>query len=88
VTDAWKKKWAVSRLPVFLVYVYLEKPLPSEWIEHEAAHTVVHARALWARVNAVTGKSVRLPVKNRLTARTFDAWVDEFEQAWGKAASA
>jgi len=88
VTDKWKAKWAASCLPVFLVYVYLEKPTPVEWIEHGDTQTVVHARALWTRVNTVKGQSVRLPVKNRLTAETFDTWVEEFEQAWGKAASA
>lgn len=88
VEDAWKSKWAKSHLPVYLVYVHLEKPAPAEWIEHKVAHTLVHAQALWARVNTVTGKSVTLPVKNRLTADTFDTWVEEFEQAWGKAASA
>jgi hypothetical protein len=30
---------------VFLVYVHLEKAAPAEWIEHEVAHTIVHAQA-------------------------------------------
>ncbi|WP_082957225.1 DUF4365 domain-containing protein [Mycolicibacter heraklionensis] len=88
VKDAWKLKWGKSRVPVFLVYVHLGKSAPAEWIEHQVEHTLVHARALWGKVNNVTGKSVTLPVKNRLTAETFDIWVDEFERAWGKAASA
>lgn len=88
VTDEWKAKWAAARVPVFLVYVKLETSAPAKWIKHNAAHTIVHARALWTQVNAVTGRSVRLPAENRLTAGTFDAWSNEFERTWGKAASA
>ncbi|AMU20022.1 DUF4365 domain-containing protein [Mycobacteroides abscessus] len=90
VTDAWKAKWSAAQVPVFLVYVRLEKSTPTEWIEHPDRHTVVHARALWARVNSVKGKSVRLPAQNRLTAETFATWAGEFDQPseWGKAASA
>jgi hypothetical protein len=88
VTDDWKAKWAKSRIPVFLVYVHLGKADPTEWIEHESVRTIIHATALWARVNAVKGKSVRLRAQNLLTAATFDEWVDEFERTWGKAASA
>ncbi|MBN7296616.1 DUF4365 domain-containing protein [Mycobacteroides abscessus] len=91
VKDDWKAKWSAARVPVYLVYVHLEKAPPPQWIEHEDAHTVVHARALWARVNAVKGKSVRLPAQNRLTAETFATWAGEFDEpnrGWGKAASA
>jgi hypothetical protein len=45
VTEERKKKWAVSRVPVFLVYVHLETAAPAEWIEHEVAHTTVYAQA-------------------------------------------
>ncbi|ORA27376.1 DUF4365 domain-containing protein [Mycobacterium aquaticum] len=88
VKNAWKAKWSEALVPVFLVYVHLEKKPPLDWIAHEDAHTVVHARALWAKVNAVKGQSVRLPAQNRLTAATFDTWSEEFKRAWGKAASA
>lgn len=91
VKESWKAKWSAAQVPVFLVYVHLEKAPPPEWIDHEDAHTVIHARALWARVNEVKGKSVRLPAQNRLTAETFDTWAGEFERpnrGWGKAASA
>ncbi len=91
VTEAWKRRWAASVLPVYVVYVRLEKAPPADWIDHEDVHTVVHARALWMRVNSVDGKSVRLPAHNRLTAETFDAWASEFEAtatAWGRAAGA
>lgn len=90
VTEAWKTKWSAAQVPVFLVYVRLEKSTPTEWIEHPDWHTVVHARALWARVNSVKGKSVRLPAQNRLTAETFATWAGEFDRPkeWGKAASA
>jgi hypothetical protein len=91
VKDEWKAKWSAAQVPVFLVYVHLEKAPPPQWIEHQDAYTVVHARALWARVNSVTGKSVRLPAQNRLTAETFATWASEFDQpnrGWGKAVSA
>lgn len=90
VTDGWKAKWAASILPVYVVYVHLEKEPPADWIDHADVHTILHARALWARANSVKGKSVRLPADNRLTAETFDAWADEFEvstREWGRAAS-
>jgi hypothetical protein len=88
VTEAWKRKWANTLTPVYLVYVRLEKPLPEDWAEHGAAHTTLHARAHWARVNAVSAGSVRVEASNRLTSDTFSDWVDEFVEQFGKAASA
>src|SRR5680860_1579379 len=88
VTAAWKKKWADALTPVYLVYVRLEKAPPADWAEHGIAHTTIHARAHWARVNAVSAASVSVPLSNRLTAETFDAWVGEFVAQFGKAASA
>jgi hypothetical protein len=88
VTDKWKSKWLQAELPVFLVYVKLGTSAPAKWITHNATHTVVGARALWIQVNSVTGKSVRVPAENRLTAKTFDTWADEFKRNWGRAASA
>jgi hypothetical protein len=49
VTEEWKKKWAASRVPVFLVNDHLEKAAPAEWIEHEVAHTIVYAEAQCTR---------------------------------------
>lgn len=71
---------------MYLIYVRLEKTPPNDWIEHANLHTLLHARAHWARVNNVSGSSVRVPVQNRLDLNTFDAWVDEFnkERVWGK----
>ena len=90
VAENWKVKWAANVLPVYLVYVHLESGVPTGWASHEGLQTVVHANALWIRVNEFSGKSVRLPVENQLTADTFDLWADEFanESAWGKAARA
>lgn len=88
VTDVWKAKWAVSAVPVYLIYVHLGKADPAVWIEHEGVRTIVNAQALWTRVNTVKARSVRLPAQNRLTAATFDGWADEFEREtskWGKA---
>lgn len=88
VTDTWKAKWAEAQIPVFLVYVKLGASAPATWITHGPAHTIVGARALWTQVNSVNGRSVRVPAENRLTATTFDSWVDEFKDNWGRAASA
>lgn len=88
VTDHWKRKWANTKQPVYLVYVQLDKQPASSWVSHAAAETTLHAYALWQRVNEVTGASVRLPAENRLTAASFEAWVDDFDSLWGKAASA
>jgi hypothetical protein len=67
---------------------HLEKQLPADWVSHEALRAVVHATALWVRVNEVTGQSVRLSGDNRLTADTFSLWAREFDDrpAWGEAA--
>ncbi|MCT2221892.1 DUF4365 domain-containing protein [Dietzia cinnamea] len=90
VNEDWKKKWATNALPVYLVYVHLEKEPPPEWIGHEDLQTVVRAKALWAQVNNVSGKSVVLPRHNQLTADTFDLWAEVFDNrvAWGRAAIA
>ncbi|MCZ4078956.1 DUF4365 domain-containing protein [Rhodococcus sp. H36-A4] len=86
--DDWIRKWALCTLPVFLVYVRLERDVGPEWLEHHDQHTVMYARAQWIRVNQVTAKSVRVPRANRLTADTFNDWAAEFDgtSAWGKAA--
>lgn len=90
VTEAWKTKWANNALPVYLVYVHLEKAPPPDWIGHEDLQTVVHAKAMWSQVNDVSGKSVGLPRDNQLTADTFGLWAETFDDqvAWGRAASA
>lgn len=90
VNDEWKTKWSASALPVYLVYVHLEKELPSDWISHEDLQTVVHAKALWGQVNEVSGKSVVLPRDSQLTVGTFGMWAEAFDDqvAWGRAASA
>jgi hypothetical protein len=87
-TDAWRRKWQEAKTPVYLVYVRLEKEPPIDWVEHPDVHTVVHARALWMRVNELSSANAKVPGSNRLTAATFDGWVDDFNTSWGKAASA
>lgn len=87
-TPEWRDKWREARTPVYLVYVRLERKPPARWIEHEDLRTTVHARAHWLRVNGLSAASAKVPVRNRLTAITFDGWVKEFEQAFGKAATA
>lgn len=90
VVSNWKTKWAANKLPVYLVYVHLEKTSPSDWIGHEDLQTVVHAKALWAQVNHVSGMSVKLPSANQLTADTFALWAEAFDDsdAWGRSATA
>lgn len=88
VAEEWRTKWASALTPVYLVYVRLEKAPPKDWAEHGVAHTTFHARANWARVNALSAASVRVETTNRLTADTFGLWVDEFVAQFGKAASA
>lgn len=80
VMDGWKAKWSVCKQPVYLVYVRLEKADPPGWIEHAGLLTLMHTRAFWARVNTVTGSSVRIPIENRLCAETFIQWCDEADR--------
>ncbi|PND54435.1 hypothetical protein CRM90_27945 [Mycobacterium sp. ENV421] len=86
-TPEWRAKWANTQTPVFLVYVRLEKTPPPDWLQHEDLSTVLHARALWLRVNNLSAPTVKLPSSNRLTASTFDKWADEFGD-FGEAAGA
>lgn len=87
-TKKWRDKWAVAKTPVYLVYVRLEKGQAADWIEHGDMHTLVHARAHWLRVDGLSDPTAKVPVANRLTSETFDEWVDDFEAAFGQAASA
>lgn len=87
-TGEWRDKWRQAKTPVYLIYVRLEKRPPAHWIEHAELRTTVHARAQWVRVNSLSVASVKVPVSNRLTATTLDGWVDDFERAFGKAATA
>lgn len=87
-TDAWRAAWQATKTPVYLVYVRLEKKPPADWIEHPDLHTVVHARALWTQANGLSEASAKLPASNRLTAATFESWVNDFNSSWGRAASA
>lgn len=82
----WRKKWSISKIPVYLVYVRLERSRPDEWIDHsDGVHTLVHAHAHWVRVNGVSAASVRVPLANRLGIETFGQWNDELEECFGKA---
>lgn len=87
-TKSWREKWQEAKTPVYLVYVRLEKEPPTDWLEHADLHTIVHARALWTQVNELSAANAKVPGTNRLTAATFESWVDDFNTSWGKAASA
>lgn len=87
-TETWRRKWQEAKTPVYLVYVRLEKEPPDDWIEHSPLHTVVHARALWTQVNGLSEATGKVLGSNRLTAATFESWVDDFNTSWGRAASA
>lgn len=82
----WRVKWSQSKIPVYLVYVRLEREQPKDWIRHDSdAHTLVHAHAHWVRVNGVSGASVSVPLSNRLSIDTFAAWNDDVEACFGEA---
>jgi hypothetical protein len=85
-TEAWRKKWAVSSAPVYLVHVQLEASNVTQWIDHPQLHTRVRAHAYWARVNDCA-KTVRLSPQNRLTSATFAIWLADLRQAFGVKAS-
>jgi Domain of unknown function (DUF4365) len=87
IEESWRQKWAQTITPVFLVYVRLEKDSPGDWVDHADLHTLLHVRAHWLKVNAMSGASVRVPLANRLTIDTFESWVTEFNR-FGKAESA
>lgn len=84
----WRDKWHAAKTPVYLVYVRLEKEPPADWIEHADLSTLIHARALWTRVNDLSVANAKVPESNRLTAATFGGWVEDFTTSWGKAATA
>lgn len=86
IAESWRRKWAQTITPVFLIYVRLEKDSPTDWVEHGDLHTLLHAHAHWLKVNELSGANVRVPLANRLTVETFGQWVSEFDR-FGKAAS-
>lgn len=81
----WRARWSQSKIPVYLVYVCLERKTPGDWIDHgDDGHTVVHAHAHWVRVNGVSAASVSVPLANRLSIDTFATWNDDAEACFGK----
>lgn len=81
----WRARWAQSKIPVYLVYVCLERNTPGEWIDHcDDTRTVMHAHAHWLRVNGVSGASVSVPLANRLSASTFATWNHDAEACFGE----
>lgn len=81
----WRTRWTRSRIPVYLVYVCLERMAPSDWIDHaNHAHTVLHAHAHWVQVNGLSGASASVPLANRLTIDTFATWNDDAEACFGE----
>lgn len=87
-TKKWRTDWATAQIPVYLVYVHLEKPTPAEWLEHPTAATTVHAHAHWVRVNGVSAATVRVPGANRLTVGTFQDWQKHIAECFGMAVTA
>lgn len=85
----WRSKWAQCQIPVYLVYVCLERTSPGDWIDHsDDAQTVLHAHAHWVRVNGVSAASVSIPIANRLSIDTFSTWNDDAEACFGKGVGA
>ncbi|MBA2716914.1 MAG: DUF4365 domain-containing protein [Propionibacteriales bacterium] len=85
---AWREKWQKTKTPVYLIYVRLEKQPPKDWIDHATLNSTVHARANWVQVNDLSLANAKVLGSNRLTAATFDGWVDDFNAAFGKAVTA
>jgi hypothetical protein len=79
----WRHDWAVAQIPVYLVYVHLEKQPPEEWLEHPPSSTTVHVHAHWLRVNGVSATTVKVPEGNRLTLNTFAEWQRDVEECFG-----
>lgn len=82
-TEDWRQKWRDAKIPVYLVYVHLEHRPPANWFGHAAASTTVYAHAYWVRVNEVSVATVRVPMTNRLTVATFQAWHHDLEASFG-----
>jgi hypothetical protein len=81
----WRTKWTRSKIPVYLVYVCLERTSPGDWIDHgHAGRTLIHAHAHWVRVNGVSAASVSVPLSNRLSIDTFALWNDDAEACFGR----
>lgn len=81
----WRKIWAETVMPVYLVYVHLEKRPPPDWVEHSAVCTTIHARAHWMRVNSLSAPTAKVPAANRLTVATFAEWEQDVSTMFGKA---
>lgn len=74
VNADWRNHWCRSKVPVYLVYVRLEKARPAQWVDHVDLSTTVHARAHWVRVNGLSAGSASVPLSNRLRLDTFVTW--------------
>lgn len=77
VEEGWLRKWADSRLPVYIVVVMVS-PESDSWIEHRRKDTLHNTAAFWVRVDGLTdAKRVRIPKANRLQSSTFTLWRNE-----------
>lgn len=74
----WREKWAGMAIPVYLIYVRLDKIPSDDWVDNFPLSTTTYAHAHWARVNRVLSPTVTLPASNLLTAHTFEAWATTF----------
>lgn len=88
VEPGWRDRWCAMKIPVYLVYVRLERGQPGAWLEHPSLSTTVHVRAHWVRVNGLSAASARVPVGNRLTLETFGTWNQQLEACFGEAVTA
>lgn len=85
VTEAWRKKWSLPKLPIYMIYVRVTGSAPDRWCVHGARTTTVHAHAYWVRIDNWSTPTVRVPLQNRLCLDTFSEWHDDVEAAFGKA---
>ncbi len=78
----WCRKWALRRVPVYLVLVIVTKDVTT-WMTHHATGTDHAAAAYWLRVDGVDAKNVHVPKSHRLSVDTFDQWHTDLLASFG-----
>lgn len=74
VEDHWRTKWSGSKIPVYFVMVVVPATTDT-WLAHEPDHTRHNTVAFWSRIQpGLLGKSVKVPISQRLTADTIRLW--------------
>lgn len=75
--DSWKRKWARSKNPVYLVVV-LVPPNSDDWLEHPAEGTMHRSAAYWTRIRVdELGSQIVVPTSARFTADAMTLWLQD-----------